>query len=55
MKNSQNLQHLWMPFPANRAFKSSKINEQAKECFIKKRMGPQFWMGLQDYGVVRRP
>ena len=40
MKNSQNLQHLWMPFSANRAFKSNpRLMNEAKGMFYKKTDG----------------
>ena len=40
MKNSQSLQHLWMPFSANRAFKSNpRLMNEAKGMFYKKTDG----------------
>ena len=52
---STNLEHLWMPFSANRGFKAQpRLMNEAKGCIIKNSMEQKYWMAQLDYGAVMR-
>lgn len=55
MSSQANLEHLWMPFSANRGFKAEPrlMNEAKRDVFLN-RMVHRYWMVQQGYGVVMR-